>query len=135
MYQYNNTTARNTEQRRVILEELTKLDSHPTADELYKIVKKKLPKISLGTVYRNLEFLAKTSQITKLELSGTQKRFDGKIHNHYHLRCQVCQNIFDIPIQPIPELDSVLGKKQGFEIKDFHLEFSGICPNCNRHAD
>ena len=68
---------RNTRQREVILEELRKLRSHPTAPVLYEIVRRRLPRISLGTVYRNLELLAKSGVVRKLELSDSEARFDG----------------------------------------------------------
>ena len=80
----------NTNQRRVILEELRSVTSHPTADELYSMIREKLPKISLGTVYRNLELLSSAGQIMKLELSGKQKRFDGRPDQHFHMRLPFC---------------------------------------------
>ena len=61
------TDFRMTHQRRLILDELKKLKTHPTADEIYVIVRKKMPRISLGTVYRNLEILSETGQIIKIE--------------------------------------------------------------------
>ena len=123
---------RNTAQRRIILEELAKLKTHPTADELYKIVRKKLPKISLGTVYRNLEFLANSGQIHKIESCGAQKRFDGEPGEHYHLRCTKCQKIYDVPLFPLPDLDKNLNKIKGFKITNYLLEFTGLCPKCNQ---
>ncbi|MGC8659306.1 MAG: Fur family transcriptional regulator, partial [Desulfomonilaceae bacterium] len=54
---------RQTSQRRIILEELAKLKTHPTANEVYEVVRKRLPKISLGTVYRNLELLSESGSI------------------------------------------------------------------------
>ena len=56
---------RMTRQRKVILEELCKVDTHPSADEVYALVRKRLPRISLGTVYRNLEILAESGDIQK----------------------------------------------------------------------
>ena len=73
----SNPKSRMTHQRRIILEELRNTRSHPTADEVYEIVRKRIPKISLGTVYRNLELLSESGVIQKLEIGGTQKRFDG----------------------------------------------------------
>ena len=70
---------RTTRQRQVILEELQKLQSHPTAAALYEIVRRRVPKISLGTVYRNLELLARTGLIRKLEFAGAEARFDGNV--------------------------------------------------------
>ncbi len=75
---------RNTQQRQVILEELQKLTSHPTVAEVYEIVRKRLSKISLGTVYRNLELLAQNRTIQKLDISGTEARFDGNPERHWH---------------------------------------------------
>ena len=68
---------RKTKQREVIVEELTRLRTHPSADELYAIVKKRLPRISLGTVYRNLDLLSREGVVHRLEVGGSQMRFDG----------------------------------------------------------
>ena len=61
----------------VILEELRKVKTHPTADELYAMVRTRMPRISLGTVYRNLDFLTESKEILKLESAGSIRRFDG----------------------------------------------------------
>ena len=61
-----------TRQRRVILEALRGTTSHPTADEVYEMVRRRLPRISLGTVYRNLEILSGEGLVAKLEMAGTQ---------------------------------------------------------------
>ena len=67
---------RMTRQRMVILEELRKVKTHPTADELYAMVRTRMPRISLGTVYRNLDFLTESKEILKLESAGSIRRFD-----------------------------------------------------------
>jgi Fur family ferric uptake transcriptional regulator len=71
-----------TRQRRVILEELRKVDTHPSADEVYEMVRKRLPRISLGTIYRNLEILSETGEIQRLETGSHLKRFDGRADDH-----------------------------------------------------
>ena len=73
---------RMTDQRRVILEELRATKSHPTADELYRDVRRRLPKISLGTVYRNLDILNKAGMINKLDFGSGQSRYDADLSNH-----------------------------------------------------
>jgi Fur family ferric uptake transcriptional regulator len=78
---------RRTPQREILLEELAKTNSHPTACELYDIVRRRLPRIGLGTVYRNLELMAESGMIVKLEVGGVQKRFDADTTPHYHIRC------------------------------------------------
>ena len=87
-----------TAQRQVILEELSKVTSHPTANEVYDMVRRRLPRIGLGTVYRNLELMADVGVILKLEVGGTQKRFDATVEPHYHVRCTSCGKVNDIEI-------------------------------------
>lgn len=125
---------RTTQQRRVILEELSKLRTHPTANEVYEIVRKRLPRISLGTVYRNLEFLSESGMIQKLEMAGTQKRFDGITENHYHVRCVKCGRVEDIPGKPISSINEALKGSTGYEILWHRLEFVGLCPRCRNEA-
>ena len=113
-----------TKQRRVILEELCKLHSHPTADELYAIVRKRLPSISLGTVYRNLEILSEFGMIHKLELAGAAKRFDGDV------RCKRCGSVADVHLEPLISIEQTAQRVTDYDILSHGLEFSGICPNC-----
>lgn len=123
-----------TQQRRVILEELRKLKSHPTADEVYEMARRRLPRISLGTVYRNLEILSERSMIQKLEWGGTPKRFDGNVGNHYHVRCVCCGCIEDVPLEPLAALENAVRGMSDYEIIGSRLEFIGICPRCQRGA-
>ena len=125
---------RNTLQRKVVLEELKKLGSHPTAAELYEITRARLPRISLGTVYRNLEFLSRRGLIRKLATSGAEARFDGNLDQHYHVRCVRCGRVDDahgLPDDPVAEDVNVLS---GYKILGFHLEFTGVCPECQRRT-
>ena len=121
---------RMTRQRAVILEELRKNKSHPTADELYSIVRERLPRISLGTVYRNLDFLADSGEIRRLEAAGSTKRFDGDISRHQHVRCVQCGRIGDV--MDIHEAPSVSGMKvEGFSaVLSSRIEYDGICNGC-----
>jgi Fur family ferric uptake transcriptional regulator len=119
-----------TSQRRVILDIVRASRTHPTADEVYERVRRKLPKISLATVYRNLEALSREGLINKLELGSSQKRFDPLIDDHYHIRCSVCHKIEDVPKQPGQQIDSMIKKISKYKITGHTLEFTGICPEC-----
>lgn len=127
-----NRMSRMTYQRKVILEELKKVSSHPTADEVYEMVRQRLQKISLGTIYRNLEFLAEAGLIQKLELVGTQKRFDGNIESHYHLRCLCCGCVKDVPIKSFVNIEDNIKGFSNYEIIGHRLELIGLCPECKR---
>jgi Fur family ferric uptake transcriptional regulator len=127
---YSKTPLRKTKQREVILEVLNKMSSHPTADEVYDRVRKRLPNISLGTVYRNLDVLSEYGLIRKLDLAGTQKRFDGDTHEHYHFRCKKCGSVDDLPGQPIPHIDRLIEDMSDYLILSHRLEFTGYCPAC-----
>ncbi len=130
MFQEKNR--RITKQRQVILEELRQLKTHPSADEIYKVVRRRLPRISLGTVYRNLEVLAKMGEIQKLELSGSIKRYDWNTNKHYHIRCVRCDRVDDAPIAPLKQLEGELYESTVFEIIGHNLEFIGLCPECSK---
>ena len=121
---------RMTRQRKVILEELRKVDTHPSADEVYEMVRKRLPRISLGTVYRNLEILSECGEIQKLELGCNLKRFDGNSENHYHIRCIHCHRMVDAPADFDVAVNHDLKNATDFKIIGHKLEFIGICPDC-----
>ena len=132
---YSKAPLRKTKQREVILEELNKVKTHPTADEIYDRVRKRLPNISLGTVYRNLEVLSESGVIKKLDLAGTQKRFDGDTHDHYHVRCKRCGCVDDLPGRPIPHIDRLIEEMSDYLIESHRLEFMGYCPACRKKME
>jgi Fur family ferric uptake transcriptional regulator len=119
-----------TKQRKVIVEELNKLKSHPTATVLYELVRQRLPRISLGTIYRNLDLLAEAGIIQKLETAGTQKRFDGTVENHYHVRCVKCGQVDDLPFSLLEDIEDALHGISDYKILSHRLEFQGICASC-----
>lgn len=126
---------RMTRQRKVILEALRNSKTHPTADALYDMVRKRLPRISLGTVYRNLEVLTALGEIQTLELGGNQKRYDGDPCKHYHIRCIHCGSVEDAPIAPLNRLEDKLYGSTVYNIIGHRLEFIGLCPECSKNPD
>lgn len=131
----NESKFRMTRQRRVILEELRRKNNHPSADELYERVRVRLPRISLGTVYRNLEILTELGEIQTLELSGSMKRFDGVPSKHYHIRCVRCGRVDDAPIAPLNQIEDELYGATVYTITGHRLEFTGLCPQCSKLAE
>lgn len=121
---------RMTNQREMILRELVKNKQHFTADELYDIVKKLMPRISLATVYRNLEILSEAGIIGKLEISGRQKRFDYDPEDHDHIYCVVCQRVDNLNIDRTGDEAKRLALVEGYAVSGYRLEVIGICQNC-----
>jgi Fur family ferric uptake transcriptional regulator len=119
-----------TTQRQIIFEELEKVNSHPTANDVYDMVRKRLPHIGLGTIYRNLELMAENGMIQKLELGGSQKRFDAVTMPHYHIHCAACGRIDDVHISPPPLLNTLATEASGYQITGHSIEFTGYCRNC-----
>lgn len=120
---------RNTPQRRVIHEELCRLNNHPTAAEIYTAVRKKLPRVSLGTVYRNLDVLYEDGIINKLEFAGAETRFDGITRPHCHVRCTGCGRVADV-LDPGADLATLPDRLGGMKVTGHRLEYTGICADC-----
>ena len=125
------TTLRMTRQREIILE-ILKDSSHPSAEMIYAEVRKRLSRISLGTVYRNLKVLKEMGDISELQCSGEYSRFDPNLSNHYHVTCKQCGRIDDINISPnhLKEMEEEVGRKTGFDISSHCIGFHGLCQDC-----
>ena len=121
--------SRMTRQRAAILEELRKVRTHPTADEVYSMVRKRMPRISLGTVYRNLDFLSEAGEILKLEAAGASMRYDGNTAWHQHVRCVHCGRVGDVMTPKAPP--DVQGLTvEGFVVTGARVEYDGVCAHC-----
>ena len=125
---------RETKQKEAILNVLRRTDSHPTADWIYDEVRKIMPNISKGTVYRNLKILKEDEGISELNLSGTVSRYEGNQKSHYHFRCEKCGRVFDLEEPVNKELDERIAKNTGFKVKYHQLEFRGICKDCQQNT-
>ena len=119
-----------TPQRVLIYDELMKAKDHPSADVLYKRVRKSLPNISFDTVYRTLLSFAEIGIVTLVEGYGEQKRFEPNLHRHHHFRCIKCYTIYDFENDAydniaVPEVV----QKQGVIINK-RVVLEGICSKC-----
>ncbi|MDD4984627.1 MAG: transcriptional repressor [Dehalococcoidales bacterium] len=123
---------RETKQREAILRVLRNTRAHPTADWIYEEVKKEIPNISKGTVYRNLQVLQEGGIVTELNLNGTLSRFEAKQDSHYHFRCEQCGRVFDLDEPVNNELDERVARRTGFKVSHHQLEFRGLCKDCQQ---
>ncbi|MFQ5829089.1 MAG: transcriptional repressor [Candidatus Methylomirabilia bacterium] len=118
-----------TDQRRLILEVVRSTRVHPTAEWVHRKVRRRLPRISLGTVYRNLRLLVEEGLIRELD-SRMHGRYDGNMMRHHHFTCRACGEIFDLAVPFDRMLDRRMAARTGLEISDHRIEFYGCCLAC-----
>jgi len=122
--------------RRLVLEVVRASDAHPTAEAVHQMVRRRLPRVSLGTVYRNLRLLV--AQGLLKELAGPQTRFDCNLSEHHHFTCLACGRIVDVP-GPLTErhsraLVSWVASSGGFSVTHHRIEFYGRCAACGKEG-
>lgn len=117
-------------QRECILNNLRSRRDHPTADMVYESVRKEQPNISLGTVYRNLAFLAGNGQILKISTGIGPDHFDGYTEPHVHFTCRYCGRVLDM--DNIPDINLIDKASEQFdgEIEGYELQIFGKCGEC-----
>lgn len=116
-------------QREAILKVLHNSKSHPTAAQVYTEVRKEIPNISLGTVYRNLALLVEDGEILSVTVGDGNDHFDGDNSFHLHLHCKKCGSITDVPVD---ENMANLFEKESFCPQNAVCVVYGICRNCNK---
>ena len=116
-------------QREQILNIINNSFSHPTAYMVYEQVKKNIPNISLGTVYRNLNYLCENKLIRRLAIPNDNDHFD-KLDSHFHLYCIKCQNVIDLNDDLLVKFDKIIQENLDFDILSNDLAFLGICHDC-----
>lgn len=115
-------------QREAILNELQNRYDHPTAAQVYEGVKKQIPNISLGTVYRNLSSLVKSGEIISVSVGDGQEHFDGDKSFHLHLHCECCGAIIDSRVDP--KAIKHITNFNDFTPKNSVCVVYGLCKNC-----
>lgn len=120
-------TKRFSQQRERIYEAVCASKEHPTAQMIYDTLRPELPRLSLGTVYRNLHQLAQEGRL--VEIDGPTARFDAVLRPHTHIRCARCHRMIDIA-WPYDTVMDQAGVAEGWTIQSHELIFNGICPAC-----
>jgi Fur family peroxide stress response transcriptional regulator len=116
-----------TPQRRVIIEILENNRDHPTADDIYALVTKKLPGVSLATVYNTLDMLVRIGEVRKLDLGEGRSRFDPNVAPHVHFICLSCNRVED---WGDIKLNFNLRSKENYRVINYDITFFGYCPLC-----
>lgn len=119
-----------TRQRDVILQAVRSTMDHPTADWVYRQARRRLPRISLGTVYRNLKRLTEEGVIREVLIAGQITRFDANTGRHYHIRCLGCGRVNDLPVSVDRRLEEEAGRAMNYRVLGHQVEVLGVCPLC-----
>jgi Fur family transcriptional regulator, peroxide stress response regulator len=125
---------RKSHQRDRILQLLIGTNSHPTADWVYRKLKKEIPGLSLGTVYRNLNVLLEQGLIQKLPFDNTFDRFEGNVAPHYHLICEKCGAVEDFEMPVSININKQVEQRCSFKINRHRTDFFGICVKCQHQS-
>jgi Fur family ferric uptake transcriptional regulator len=120
-------------QRQDILVAFLNTEKHLTADELYRLVKKKNPSIGVATVYRTLKLICESGLGRELRLGNESVIYEHNYkHGHHdHLVCTECGALIEVVDPEIERLQERLAKKEGFKLKGHKLLMFGICKKCN----
>src|SRR2546427_11829538 len=120
-----------TRARRIILDVVRASEAHPSAAMVYRDVRRRLPRVSLATVYRNLRMLAAEGLLSE-RADVAALRFDGNTATHDHFTCVACGRIYDVPARETGEATARLASRAGFEVLSRRIELYGRCGRCRR---
>ncbi len=117
-------------QREAVLAYLHSTTAHPTAEMIYTRIRTEFPKISLGTVYRNLNLLVETGEIIRLNCGDGVEHFDARISPHQHFICRKCGRVLDLEMDSIENIDRKAARGFPGEIEGHEIYFYGTCDQC-----
>lgn len=117
-------------QRNIILEIVNSSCNHPTVDMIYKEVQKKIPNISLGTVYRNLNQLVEHGYIKKILIANESERFDKISEEHIHFICLSCKKVEDLLVEDLRKFLKKIEEENKMQILSKEIVLKGLCHNC-----
>jgi len=123
-----------TRQRQVVLEELASVDTHPRADQIYQMVRRRIPNVSFGTIYRNLKTLEELGLISEIQYGTRSSRFDANVSSHHHFVCRRCEKIIDVDAGPNLDFESSSLAQMGYQVQEYQLQLIGLCPACKKKA-
>ena len=122
-------------QRDLILNTLRENSTHPTAENIYTLLKEANPKLSLATVYRNLNQLAQQGILRQIKGLDDSIHFDHQLHPHYHFLCQCCGKIYDVPESVAPCIDKSVEDVLNATVIHHEMSFIGVCSDCKKRQN
>lgn len=120
-----------TPQRLAVVKILAESKGHPSAETIYKQVRKVFPTTSLATIYKTVSLLKELGEVLELGFPEGSNRYDGnKPYPHPHIICVRCKKIIDPDLRGIERLSEEVSQKTGFRILNHRVDFFGLCPEC-----
>jgi Fe2+ or Zn2+ uptake regulation protein len=119
-----------TTQRRQVYDALLAKRDHPTAIEVFMRVQKKMPSISLATVYNCLETLAECGLVKHVNLDRAPSRYCPNLAPHGHFFCDECGAVFDVPLRKAMRLEQTWEMPRKAIVSQHEVSFRGFCPEC-----
>lgn len=133
MEKYRGIGLKLTPQGLAILDCLDGNKEHPSAEDIYRVVRRKFPTMSFSTVYNTLEALRQRGEVLELTVDPERKRYDPDTSEHHHLICVRCRKIVDVRADYRIRIPAEVS--EGFEVIGNHIEFHGICARCTKQKD
>jgi len=130
------TIRKHSRKREAIIKCIREATEHPSAETIYSQLRTEFPKLSLGTVYRNLSLLRDEGHIASVGFVNGELRFDGVIEDHPHFVCDICGAVMDIQLSSPPRgFEAELESRYGFEVVHRKLVYFGRCEACLKAAE
>ncbi|MCC6324463.1 MAG: transcriptional repressor [Candidatus Brocadia sp.] len=120
-----------TPQRLMIFKVLENNTSHPSAENVYKRVKRIYPSVSFTTIYKTLETLRELGEVREFVIDGDRKHYDPNTNLHHHVICSSCKRILDVFEDFSPSVKLPDAVKKDYAVSGFQIFFHGICKECN----
>lgn len=128
---FRSTGLRWTPQREAIAAALWGAVDHPTAEEIFRLVRRRHPGMSQATVYNTIAALVAAGQVEALQSEDGTRRFDPNTDPHHHLRCCGCGRLVDLPVESFPKIPALPASvRKGFRVLGYRIEVQGFCPKC-----
>lgn len=121
-------------QRELILKEVQNRTDHPTAEEICLSLRRDCPRLSLGTVYRDLNTLVDIGKVRRVSIAGEADRFEGDLTPHQHLYCRKCHRVESVDI-PVEQLDALVHSCEGIVAEKYSMTIFGLCSKCVKESE
>lgn len=122
-------------QRERIFRAVVESCEHPTANMVYEQLKTDMPRLSLGTVYRNLNQLADAGRLKKIPLADGSCRFDKTREAHSHIVCEVCGSVADVHLPSFQALELAIAEETDFVLRSYDVVLRGVCKHCRKGTE